>query len=243
VERSFEAADVIVLLNRDEQRFVAERLGHGDKAVLLPNGLSEERLRALGAAACAPEARVRAPHVVFVGHLSERKGMAELPALVRGVRERVPDVHVSLLGAALPAGRVLPLFAPEDRPRVRVVERFAPAELPALLAPATVGVLPSYLEAFPLGVLEQLAAAVPTVAYDVPGAREMLALLPPGMLTPPGDAAAMAGQVARVLSLPVGEYAALAARCRAVAERFRWRDIAHDTLAVYEAARRSSPMR
>jgi glycosyltransferase involved in cell wall biosynthesis len=236
VDRSFQAADVIVLLNRDEERFVADRLGHGSKAVLLPNGLSEDRFRALAAAARAPKARLRAGHVVFVGHLSERKGLADLRALVRGVRERLPDARFSLLGTGLPAERVVKLLAAQDRPHVHSVEWFASDELPALLADATAGVLPSYLEGFPLGALEQLAAGVPTIAYDAPGSRELLGLLDGG-LTPAGDPAALAAHVAGVLALSEDDYAALARRSQAVAERFRWRDIARDTLAVYESAR------
>jgi glycosyltransferase involved in cell wall biosynthesis len=237
VNRSFEAADAIVLLNRDELRFVVDRLGHGRKAVLLPNGLSEERFHALASAARSPDARLREQHVVFVGHLNVRKGMEDFPALVRQVRDRVPAARFSLLGTGMGAERVLRLFAEEDRPHIRVVEWFASEGLPELLADATAGVLPSYIEGFPLGVLEQLAAGIPTVAYDVPGSRELLGLLAPEALTPAGDPRTLAAQVARVLSLPEPKYAALAERSRALAARFRWRDIARDTLAVYASAR------
>jgi len=237
VDRSFEAADVIVLLNRDELRFVADRLGHEHKAVLLPNGLSEEGFRALASEARPPEERLRERHVVFVGHLSARKGVGDFPVLVREIRERIPEVRFSLLGTGIPAERVTGLFADRDRPHIRVVETFASEELPGLLGDATAGVLPSYLEGFPLGLLEQLAAGIPTIAYDVPGVRELVEPLPSGTLTPPGEPLAMAEQVARILSLSEPEYAALAERARAAAARFRWRDIARDTLAVYEAAR------
>ncbi len=237
VNRSFDAADSIVLLNRDELRFAADRLELGRKAVVLPNGLSEECFAALAAEARSPRARLREQHVVFVGHLSERKGLEDFPALVREVRERIPGARFSLLGTGLPADRVHRLFAEQDRPDIRAVERFAPEGLPGLLADATAGVLPSYIEGFPLGVLEQLAAGIPTVAYDVPGSRELLGPLGTELLTPAGDPAALAAQVVRVLSLPEAEYAALVERSRALAAGFRWRDIARDTLAVYESAR------
>jgi glycosyltransferase involved in cell wall biosynthesis len=237
VDRSFEAADVIVLLNPAELRFAVDRLGHGGKAVMFPNGLSEECFRDLALQARSQEARLRERHVVYIGHLSERKGLADFPALVREVRARIPDARFSLLGTAMHADRVTPLFADEDHPHIRVVENFAPEELPSLLADATVGVLPSYLEGFPLGMLELLAAGLPTLAYDVAGTRELLGPVGPEALIPAGDPEAMAVQVARVLSLPEPEYAALAERSRAVAARFRWRDIARRTLAVYESAR------
>lgn len=237
VDRSFEAADLIVVLNRDELRFVIDQLKHGDKAVFLPNGLSEKRFKALAADARPPEERLREQHVVFVGHLSVRKGLEDLPVLVREVRKRIPAAHFSFLGAAMPAESVIGLFAETDRPHIWVTERFAPERLPRLLAGATVGVLPSYLEGFPLGVLEQLAAGIPTIAYDVPGSRELLGRLAPEALTSAGDVPALAAQVVRTLSLSGADYTALAARSRAVADGFRWRDIARETLAAYETAR------
>lgn len=242
-QRSFDAADAIVLLNHDELRFVAERLGHGQKAVLLRNGLSEESFRALAEGVRSPEARLRAQHVVFVGHLNERKGLEDFPTLVREIRRRVPAARVSLLGTGLPPKDVLGLFAQEDRAHIRVVQRFSTERLPGLLADATAGVLPSYLEGFPLGVLEQLAAGIPTVAYDAPGSRELLGLVGPGALAPVGEPETMAARVAKVLSLSPAEYAAAVERSRAVAARFRWRDIARETLAVYESARRRRRIR
>ena len=238
VNRSFDAADAIVLLNLVELRYVTDRLGHGEKAVVLPNGLSEQAFRALASAALSPEARLREQHVAYVGHLSDRKGLADFPALVRAVRTRIPAARFSLLGTQLAADRVVPLFAREDRPHVRVVEQFDPERLPELLADATVGVLPSYVEGFPLGLLELLAAGIPTVAYDATGSRELLELVGPELLTPLGDPAALGAEVARILSLPEPGYAGLAERSRDIAARFRWRDIARDTIAVYERAGR-----
>jgi glycosyltransferase involved in cell wall biosynthesis len=236
VNTSFEAADAIVLLNRDELHFVSERLGHARKAFMLPNGLREERFHALASAARSPEARLREQHVVFVGHLSMRKGSGDFPALVREVRRRVPKARFSLLGTGTSPERVLAVFAEEDRGHVRSLEWFPAEGLPDLLADATVGVLPSYIEGFPLAVLEQLAAGIPTLAYDVPGSRELLGPASES-LAPAGDPTALAAKVANVLSSPAAEYAALAERSRDMAGRFRWRDIARDTLAVYESAR------
>jgi glycosyltransferase involved in cell wall biosynthesis len=148
----------------------------------------------------------------------------------------VPKARFSLLGTGTSPERVLAVFAEEDRGHVRSLEWFPAEGLPDLLADATVGVLPSYIEGFPLAVLEQLAAGIPTLAYDVPGSRELLGPASES-LAPAGDPTALAAKVANVLSSPAAEYAALAERSRDMAGRFRWRDIARDTLAVYESAR------
>jgi glycosyltransferase involved in cell wall biosynthesis len=114
-----------------------------------------------------------------------------------------------------------------------VVPSFDSDDLPGLLARATVGAFPSYIEGFGLGVLEQLAAGLPTVAYDVPGPRAILRDLDDTLLTPAGDADALAARVVAVLRMPAQDYAALAARGRVQARRHSWNTLAERTLAVY----------
>ena len=77
--------------------------------------------------------------------------------------------------------------------RVTCLPKYAATELPALLADCTLALFPSYIEGFGLAVIEQLAAGLPTIAYDVPGPRQ---ILPPDLLTPSGDTEKMAGRAA-----------------------------------------------
>ena len=57
---------------------------------------------------------------------------------------------------------------------VTVLPHYRSEELPELLAPVTVGALPTYVEGYGLGIVEQLAAGIPSIAYDVPGPRTLL---------------------------------------------------------------------
>ena len=70
---------------------------------------------------------------------------------------------------------------------LELVPQFAPDDLPRLLADCTVGAFPSYVEGFGLAVIEQLAAGLPTVAYDAPGPSEILRDALPELLISPGD--------------------------------------------------------
>jgi glycosyltransferase involved in cell wall biosynthesis len=84
---------------------------------------------------------------------------------------------------------------------------------------ADVVVLTSVSEAFPYSVLEAMSCAKAVVATDVGGVRE--ALEASGALVPPGDAAALAREVRRMLDDPALR-ASLGARARAVVvEKFR----------------------
>jgi glycosyltransferase involved in cell wall biosynthesis len=97
-----------------------------------------------------------------------------------------------------------------------------------------VGLFPSYIEGFGLSVLEQLAAGIPTIAYDVPGPRQIFAgAASSQFLVPDGDTEAMVARAAEILRMNENDYAALSAKCRQIADQFRWEQIAADTAGEY----------
>jgi len=239
VERSFAAADAVVLLNEDERRFVAHRLGYAEKVYCLPNGLSEERFTQFAAQVVRPAARRAGQQIVFIGRWVDLKGAEDLPRIARAVRSVRPETRFLLMGTGVEREQVLTAFDPADRPAVVVVPAFLSDELPVLLREATIGVFPSYIEGFGLAVLEKLAAGIPTVAYDVPGPREMLKFFDhPPLMTPSGDVAAMAERLLTLLGQPEAEYARLSEQARAVAGRFRWSDVVDSLLEIYASVGR-----
>jgi len=223
--RAFEAADQIHLLNAQELAFVSDELGFGDKAVVVPNGLTEQQ-RGSFAGSCPVETRVASDAVVFVGVWSLRKGKAQFPAIVRAVRQQRPSTRFRLLGTTFPQDHILPSMAPEDRDHVEVVPQFAREELPALLRDARVGVFPSHVEGFPLGVLEMLAAGLPVIAWDVPGPGEMINLIPNLPLVPADDTDRTAAELVKLLDCSREDYVALSNACAKVSERFTWNQVA-----------------
>ena len=105
------------------------------------------------------------------------------------------------------------------------------------------GALPSYIEGLGIGVLEKLAAGIPSVCYDVPGPRETVGRVDRRLLVPPGDVEAFAARLLEVLTLGDDEYSALSRRCRAVAAQFSWRLIGEETLSDYRACLARMPNR
>lgn len=221
--RTLDAADVVHVLNADEQAVLASGFGLGHKVTLVPNGLSDEFHTALRMAAL-PSARADAsPRVAFVGQWGVRKGQAEFPRLVRRLRETCPRVVVDLLGTGVPEHRVVAEFDSRDRGSVRVQAAYEPRELPALLASAKVGLLPSYIEGFPLSALEMMAAGLPVVGWDVPGLRDLVPQAGRGLLVPPGNVGATAAALLAILKLPAEPYTALSSVALEVAGRYTWR--------------------
>jgi len=121
--------------------------------------------------------------------------------------------------AKLPAGRVV--FVP------------AKADVRTLLAGSRVAVLSSNSEAMPLFLLEALAEGVPAVATDLPGCRE--ASGDAALYVPPGDAAALAESVTRLIGdASLRRRMAKAATNRApLFDEDRWLD---GLVAMYERA-------
>jgi glycosyltransferase involved in cell wall biosynthesis len=116
---------------------------------------------------------------------------------------------------------------------VEIVPSFDPDELPKLLSDCAVGAFPSYVEGFGMAVVEQLAAGLPTVAYNAPGPRDILRSSLPELLAPVGDVERFSEIVADVFERGLVQYQELSERSVQVARSFSWPEIARNTVAEY----------
>jgi glycosyltransferase involved in cell wall biosynthesis len=236
--RSFEVADVIRVLNDDEEETVRSDLGLGGKCLNVPEGIADSYLDALSGAAARSDERLDSKTVVFIGYWSLRKGSADWGRIVARVHELLPRVRFHFLGTGVERAHVLSDLPGVEPALVSVVPRFEAHELPRYLASATVGALPSYVEGFGLGVLEQLAAGVPSVAYDVPGPRASLRRLSTPPLAKRGDTEHFARLLTQVLTLDRESFARLSEECIRVAGEFRSSSVAEKCVAGYHTALR-----
>ena len=231
VKRSFRCADLINVSNQDDLATLAASFG--DKVVAFPFGLSDARRNAFREAQAGGGERVAARTVVFIGAWNSRKGSKDWPGIVRRVRELVPDARFHFLGTGLDRQQVLRDFAAGDRETVEVIPRFRSEDLPKLLARATAGAFPGYLEGFGFSLLETAAAGLPTVAYDAPGSRETLRQLCRPLAVPAGDVEAFAVRLADVLSLPQERWIELSDDAFRGAAQLSWKEIAEATRDLY----------
>ena len=117
---------------------------------------------------------------------------------------------------------------------IEVVPQFDPDQLPQFLSDCTVAAFPSYVEGFGMAVVEQLAAGLPTVAYDAPGPRDILRSDLAQALVPPGDAHRFSEVIVDFLTADFAAYQKLSARSIEAAEQFSWPEIARATAREYQ---------
>lgn len=108
-------------------------------------------------------------------------------------------------------------------------------DFPDLCAAWDVFVLPSLAEAFPLALLEAMAAGVSSIASDVGGVGELLEPGRSGLLVPATDAQGLASAMRRLLSdAPLR--ARLGGEARLSASRFSAQRMAREVQALYREA-------
>ena len=228
--------DLINLPNEEEKHFLQEAPTRDKPAIVQPYGLND-RSRAAFASAMQPAGvRLKRKEICFIGMWSLRKGARDWSDIIRHIRRAIPDAQFTFLGTMTDESAVLKDLHLSREDGIRCVTTYEPDALPALLSVCAVGLFPSYVEGFGIAVLEQLACGIPTVAYNVPGPRQILGASQTKLLTPQGDPKAMADRAVEILRMNTSEYAALSANCRSIAEQFRSERIAADTIQQYRAA-------
>ncbi|MBW0103469.1 glycosyltransferase family 4 protein [Pseudonocardia sp. KRD291] len=178
----------------DRLRLPARRLVHVD------NGLE------LGPSA-PPEHPVR--HLLVVGLLLARKGIADLLAALARPGTMPADAHLTIAGDGPERAAIEELAAGFGG---RVAMLGFRSDVPALMRAADAVVVPSRMEQQPLVVIEAMAAGKPVVATDTGDVATMLG--DPRLLAVPGDVDSLAAALRRLFEDPDP-----AATGRALAER------------------------
>jgi phosphatidylinositol alpha-mannosyltransferase len=169
--------------------------------------------------------------ILFIGQAVERKGLPVLLRAFEALREHVPAT-LTLVGAS--SDEVAHMML-DDR-GVRALGKVSESRKLAELDRAEVLCAPSlHGESFGMVLTEALAAATPVVASDIPGYRDVVRDGVDGLLTPAGDALALA-EALRSLALDPATRGRMAAAARLRAERFAWPHVAAEVLDCYEQA-------
>ena len=183
-------ADVVVSLTESMSRWLAGRLGAAAPELLvIANPLPQE-----------PQPRSSLDQKTFVtaGRLAPEKQFEHLVDAFWRIRDEIPGWTLRIWGDGPRADNLAA--------QVRKLELEGRVELPgttsdmtAEWARASVVVLASRAEGYPLVLQEAMSAGVPPLSYDCPsGPREIITHDVDGLLVPPGSKPALAAAMLRV---------------------------------------------
>jgi glycosyltransferase involved in cell wall biosynthesis len=232
-DASIRHCDVVNLPNSDELRCLRDEMRSAKPAVVEPYGITPARREALLEAAAPAVNRWQKKKVAFIGMWSPRKGAKDWGQIIEQIRARVPGACFIFLGTMTETQNVWRDLGREPADFIEVVPQFQPDELPRLLSDCTVAAFPSYVEGFGLAVVEQLAAGLPTVAYDAPGPRDILGESLPELLVASGDVGQFSAAVVEIFENDFEHYQELSGRSAEAALRFSWPVIARDSAEEY----------
>jgi starch synthase len=232
-----EAADrVIAVSGQMREDILAHFAVDPKKVVVIHNGVDAERFRRTARREALERHGVRPPYVLFVGRITDQKGIFDLleaaPRLPAGVQ-------VVLCAAAPDTPEIeerLRRAVPQHPNAVWIDAMVPPEDLVQLYSHAAVFACPSVYEPFGLINLEAMACETPVVASAVGGIVEVVEDGRTGDLVPPGRPEALAAALGRVLGDPARGRALGQAGRRRVEERFSWASVAERTAEVYAEA-------
>jgi glycosyltransferase involved in cell wall biosynthesis len=210
IEQKIEKAKATIAISRycerELQRYVPA--GQWDQIRVIRCGVQLDNFPS-PAAGWAPSTEI-----VCVGRLCPQKGQIHIPAAIAMLKDRFPDLRVTLLGdgesrAAIEAeivrhnvGRNMKLLGWASNDEVR-----------AAITRSRALLLPSFAEGLPVVIMEAFALGRPVITSDVAGIPELVDASC-GWIVRPGDVDSLANALAEAMDAPADKLAAMGAEGR-----------------------------
>ena len=219
---------VVVLTERTAQALRADGVP-ADRIAVVPSGFEP-------ALFAAPDARVE-PTRLRIGYVGRLAAQKRVDLLVTAFGRMTEPAELVVVGDGPERARVHRLV--EQSPaadRIRTTGFVEHSAVPGVLASLDVLVLPSAYEEMGSVLTEAMAAGLPVVASDVGGIPEVVRHGETGLLVPPGDVAALAAALDRLVADP-GLREHLAAGARRRAADYSWPSLAARVAELYRRVR------
>lgn len=177
--------------------------------------------------------------VIGAGHLKKGKGFDRLVAAWEQVHQRHPDWELRIFGDGDNRAKLEKQIADLHLEGTARLMGYT-TELPEEMAKASIFVLSSRVEGYPMVLMEAMSCGVPVVSFDCPtGPREIITPGEDGYLVPNHDIDALADAIIEMIQLPDQDRKALGAaglrKARARSQSAiaaRWEDLFSEQLAV-----------
>ncbi|WP_044592988.1 glycosyltransferase family 4 protein [Bradyrhizobium sp. LTSPM299] len=195
IETVFRRAEAVIVLGRRDLEVIPDLLGvDRQRMIVMHNAVADPK----------PDPRKQSTserpcHLLFLGYLSARKGVADLLRALASPTTKPLPWRLTLAGSgAIDEFRNL---ADEIGvlERLRFTGWIGEAAVSDLCADADVLVLPSYAEGLAMSVLEGLSHGLAVVTTPVGAHSEVIEPEVSGIMVPPGDVDALSEALARVI--------------------------------------------
>jgi len=215
------------------------------KVVVIHNGIDPDRFRRTDRRDALAKWGVTEPYVLFVGRITDQKGIFHL---LEAAPKMPPGVQVVLCASAPDTPEIeqrLKTALPQH-PNVKWIPAMVPVEeVVQLYSHAAVFACPSVYEPFGLINLEAMACGTAVVASAVGGILEVVEDGVTGLLVPPARPDDLASAIRKMLDDPARARQMGAAGRKRVEDKFSWASVAQRTEGVYRDAieefKRSEP--
>lgn len=199
----FQLADAMVACSEGVRQHIIGQ-GVSEKRIgTIYNGIESKRLECTGDAT-----QVRAalgidadtPAIACIAHLADKKGQADLVRAVSILQGKWPELHCFFVGTGENLDSLRRLAEELGVPKRAVLLGYR-SDAVAIMNAMDCVLLPSLgKEGLPLVLLEAALLGKPAICSSIPGNNEVVLDNVTGLLFPPGDAAALADRIDRILA-------------------------------------------
>ena len=232
-----EAADrVIAVSEQMREDIIAHFAVDPARVVVIHNGIDPGRFRRTEARDALARRGVKPPYVLFVGRITDQKGIFHL---LEAAPKLPPGVQLVMCASAPDTPEIeqrLRQALPRHPNVLWIPEMVKVDEVVQLYSHAAVFCCPSVYEPFGIINLEAMACETPVVASAVGGILEVVEDGVTGLLVPPARPDALGDALNKLLSDRDARRAMGKAGRRRVEEHFSWASVAERTERVYAEA-------
>ena len=232
-----ESADRVIAVSAKMREDILQHFQADPKKVeVIHNGIDPNRFVRTEGRAHLERLGVKSPYVLYVGRITDQKGIFHL---LEAARQLPEGVQVVLCASAPDTPEIEERLrkAVPQHPNVKWIYEMVPLEVvKQLYSHAAVFACPSVYEPFGLINLEAMACETPVVASAVGGIVEVVEDGKTGLLVPPARPDELAAALRRVLEDPKMARAMGQAGRKRVEDKFSWASVAARTEEVYADA-------